>query len=196
MDTHKNARLIPKGREEMVRAVANRGMSKAAAARQFNTTPKTVGNLKRGPHDPSCGPMLFLVSVAQEDRHRIAALWRRSGRRRAGLWSDRSGSDVGGRRIIPGASPCRQLFAQLARAPGLVHSRVPGRPLQGEEFHRHRGVPRRRPGGSLVLCARRIYWLGDQRSRHHRYCAFGAMARQQPLARQTTGGLGRTAGDC
>src|ERR1700758_2503662 len=43
MDTHKNARLTPKGREEMVRAVVDRGMTKAAAARQFNTTQKTVG---------------------------------------------------------------------------------------------------------------------------------------------------------
>ena len=43
MDSHKNARLTPKGREEMVRAVVDRGMSNAAAARQFNTTPKTVG---------------------------------------------------------------------------------------------------------------------------------------------------------
>src|SRR5215813_12227940 len=43
MDTHKNARLTPKGREEMVRAVVDGGMSKAAAARKFNTTPNTVG---------------------------------------------------------------------------------------------------------------------------------------------------------
>lgn len=43
MDTHKNARLTPKGREAMVRAVVDSGLSKAAAARQFNTTPKTVG---------------------------------------------------------------------------------------------------------------------------------------------------------
>ena len=43
MDTHKNARLTPKGREEMVRAVVDYGLTKAAAARQFNTTPKTVG---------------------------------------------------------------------------------------------------------------------------------------------------------
>lgn len=43
MDTHKNARLTPKGREEMVRAVVDRGMSKVAATRQFNTTTKTVG---------------------------------------------------------------------------------------------------------------------------------------------------------
>jgi transposase InsO family protein len=43
MDMHKNARLTPKGREEMVRAVVDYGLTKAAAARQFNTTPKTVG---------------------------------------------------------------------------------------------------------------------------------------------------------
>jgi len=43
MDTHQNARLTPKGREEMVRAVVDGGMTKAAAARQFNTTPTTVG---------------------------------------------------------------------------------------------------------------------------------------------------------
>jgi transposase InsO family protein len=42
MDTHKNACLTPKGREMMVRAVVDCGLSKAAAARQFNTTPKTV----------------------------------------------------------------------------------------------------------------------------------------------------------
>jgi transposase InsO family protein len=42
MDTHKNARLTPKGREDMVRAVVDGGLSKAIAARRFNTTPKTV----------------------------------------------------------------------------------------------------------------------------------------------------------
>jgi transposase InsO family protein len=43
MDTHKNARLTPKGREEMVGVVVDGGLTKAAAARRFNTTPKTVG---------------------------------------------------------------------------------------------------------------------------------------------------------
>src|SRR5215470_3255906 len=43
MDTHKNAPLTPKGREAMVRSVVEGGLSKAAAARRFNTTPKTVG---------------------------------------------------------------------------------------------------------------------------------------------------------
>jgi transposase InsO family protein len=43
MDTHKNARLTAKGREQMVRAVVHGGLTKAAAARKFNTTPKTVG---------------------------------------------------------------------------------------------------------------------------------------------------------
>jgi len=42
MDTHKNARLTPKGREEMVRAVVDGGLSKAEAARRYNTTLKTV----------------------------------------------------------------------------------------------------------------------------------------------------------
>jgi len=42
MDTHKNARLTPKGREAMVRAVVDGGLSKAEAARRYNTTPKTV----------------------------------------------------------------------------------------------------------------------------------------------------------
>ena len=42
MDTHKNAPLTPKGREMMVRAVVDEGLSKAAAAHQFHTTPKTV----------------------------------------------------------------------------------------------------------------------------------------------------------
>ncbi len=42
MDTRKNAPLTAKGREMMVRAVVDFGLSKAAAAPQFNTTPKTV----------------------------------------------------------------------------------------------------------------------------------------------------------
>ena len=42
MNIHNNARLTPKGREDMVRAVVDHGLSKAAAACQFNTTSKTV----------------------------------------------------------------------------------------------------------------------------------------------------------
>ena len=42
MDTHKNALLTPRGREAMARSVIEGGLSKAAAAHQFNTTPKTV----------------------------------------------------------------------------------------------------------------------------------------------------------
>jgi transposase InsO family protein len=42
MNSHNNARLTPKGREDMVRAVVECGLSKAEAARRFNTTPKTV----------------------------------------------------------------------------------------------------------------------------------------------------------
>src|SRR5260370_42180363 len=42
MDTHNNAPLTPKGREAMVRSVIEGGLTKAAAAGQFNTTAKTV----------------------------------------------------------------------------------------------------------------------------------------------------------
>src|SRR6202042_2763859 len=42
MDTHKNASLTPRGREAMARSVVEGGLSKAPAAHQFNTTPKTV----------------------------------------------------------------------------------------------------------------------------------------------------------
>jgi transposase InsO family protein len=42
MDSHKNARLTPKGREEMVRAVVDNGLTQAAAAHRFNTSSKTV----------------------------------------------------------------------------------------------------------------------------------------------------------
>src|ERR1700730_13746589 len=42
MDTHKNASLTPRGREAMARGVIEGGLSKAVAARGFNTTPKTV----------------------------------------------------------------------------------------------------------------------------------------------------------
>ena len=42
MDVHKNARLTPRGREEMVRAVVEQGLTPAQAARRFMTTAKTV----------------------------------------------------------------------------------------------------------------------------------------------------------
>jgi transposase InsO family protein len=42
MDTHMNSPLTPEGREMMVRSVMDCGLTKAAAARKFNTTPKTV----------------------------------------------------------------------------------------------------------------------------------------------------------
>src|SRR5436190_9277849 len=65
MDTHKNAPLTPKGRELMVRVVVDEGLTKAAAARQFHTSPKTVGKwVKRfneegveGLHDRSSRPL-------------------------------------------------------------------------------------------------------------------------------------------
>ena len=47
MDVHNNARLTPRGREAMVRAVVDSGLTKAAAGRRFNTTAKTVAKWVR-----------------------------------------------------------------------------------------------------------------------------------------------------
>jgi transposase-like protein len=48
MNTHQNARLTPKGREAMVRAVVDDGLTKAGTARRFNTSAKTAAKwLKR-----------------------------------------------------------------------------------------------------------------------------------------------------
>lgn len=65
MNTHKNAPLTPKGREAMVRSVLEGGLSKADAAYQFNTTPKTVAKWVdrfraagvEGLHDRSSRPL-------------------------------------------------------------------------------------------------------------------------------------------
>ncbi len=43
MNSHKNALLTAKGREPMVRAVLDTGLSLAAVGRLYRTTPKTVG---------------------------------------------------------------------------------------------------------------------------------------------------------
>jgi transposase len=79
MDTHKNARLTPKGREAMVRAVVDDGLSKASAARRFNTTAKTVAEwVERfralgveGLHDHSSKP---LSSPSQTPQATCAAI--------------------------------------------------------------------------------------------------------------------------
>src|SRR2546423_15430314 len=42
MNVHNNARLTPKGREDMARTVLEGKLTNAAAARNFNTTPKTA----------------------------------------------------------------------------------------------------------------------------------------------------------
>ncbi len=84
MDTHKNALLTPKGREMMVRAVVDCGLSKAAAARQFNITPKTVAKwVSRfraegvdGLHDRSSRPLSSPSQTAPATAAAIEALRR------------------------------------------------------------------------------------------------------------------------
>ena len=94
MDTHKNARLTPRGREEMVRAVVDSGLSRTAAARRYNTTSKTVAkwvqrfraqgvdglcDRSSRPHSlPSQTPPATCAAVEALRRQRrgaVAALW-------------------------------------------------------------------------------------------------------------------------
>ena len=89
METHENAPLTPRGREMMVRAVMDEGLSKAAAARRFNTTPKTVakrverfeGESVEGLRDRSSRPHSSPSQTAPAPCARGEALRRR---RRAG----------------------------------------------------------------------------------------------------------------
>jgi transposase InsO family protein len=84
MDTHKNAPLTPKGREMMVRAVVDCRLSKAAAARQFNITPKTVAKWVTrfraegvdGLHDRSSRPLSSPSQTAPATAAAIEALRR------------------------------------------------------------------------------------------------------------------------
>jgi transposase InsO family protein len=84
MDTHKNAPLTPKGREMMVRAVVDCRLSKAAAAGQFNITPKTVAKwVKRfraegvdGLRDRSSRPLSLPSQTAPATAAAIEALRR------------------------------------------------------------------------------------------------------------------------
>jgi transposase InsO family protein len=84
MDTHKNAPLTPKGREAMVRCVIDGGLGQAAAARQFNTTPKTVAKwVDRfradgvdGLRDRSSRPLSLPSQTAPATRAAVEALRR------------------------------------------------------------------------------------------------------------------------
>src|SRR6478672_8225366 len=68
MDTHQNASLTPKGREAMARSVIEGGLSKVAAARQFNTTPKTVA--KWVGRCRLAGPFIEAALIAKPDSAR------------------------------------------------------------------------------------------------------------------------------
>ena len=73
MDTHKNASLTPKGREAMVRRVIEDGLSKASAARRFNTTPKTVAKwVERFRAEGDAGDPLSRASGGIEREHQMA----------------------------------------------------------------------------------------------------------------------------
>ena len=79
MDVHENARLTPRGREGMVRAVVDYGATSAEAARRFNISAKTVakwvrrlrGDCEKGIH--AIRSRLALCLIAPLMSSRIAA---------------------------------------------------------------------------------------------------------------------------
>jgi transposase len=101
MDIHQNARLTPRGREAMVRAVVDHGATHAEAAWRFNTSAKTVAKWGRrfradgvaGLHDRSSRPLSSpsqtalatcdAVEALRRQRHTQAAIAAETGLSRA-----------------------------------------------------------------------------------------------------------------
>lgn len=85
MNVHQNARLTPRGREDMARAVVDGGLSQAEAARRFNTTAKTAGKWVRrfraegvdGLRDRSSRPLSSPSQTALATCDAVEALRRR-----------------------------------------------------------------------------------------------------------------------
>ncbi len=76
MDVHENARLTPRGREGMVRAVVDYGATSAEAARRFNISAKTVakwvrrlrGDCEKGIHAIRSRLALCLIAPLMSSR--------------------------------------------------------------------------------------------------------------------------------
>ena len=79
MHTHKNSLLTPKGREQLVHAVLTEGMTKAATARRFKITTKTVAKWisryhregKEGLRDRSSRPKSLTTPDASSVRDKL-----------------------------------------------------------------------------------------------------------------------------
>jgi len=126
MNMHKNARLTPKGREAMVRSVVEGGLSRADAAYQFNTTPKTVAKwVKRfraegveGLRDRSSRPLSSPSQTLPATCAAIEALRRqRCGKSKEGAAiKARTNRDASNQRR-EGENNAAQLLAETAESP-------------------------------------------------------------------------------
>ena len=116
MDTHKNAPLTPKGREMMVRAVVDGGLSKAAAARRFNTTrrPSRSGSSGSRPRGWT------VCATARRGRCHRQAKRRQPSARRSRLCA--------GSAIPASRSPPRSAFRRRPSAAGAANLGHPGIP--------------------------------------------------------------------
>ena len=107
MDVHNNARLTPRGREAMVRAVVDQGLTKAEAARRFNTSAKTVTKWVQrfrtegasGLHDRSSRPLSSPSQTALATCDAVEAL-RRQRRTQAAIAAETNLSHTTVSRIL------------------------------------------------------------------------------------------------
>ena len=120
MDTHQNGSLTPKGREAMVRSVIEDGLSKASAARRFNTTPKTPNG--SGVSAPRAWPACRTVHRSRAHRQ---ARQRPPSARRSRLCED---SAIPARRSPPRSAFRRQLSAASLNAGASTACRRSSRP--------------------------------------------------------------------
>ncbi len=177
MDMHENASLTPKGREAMARSVIEGGLSKAAAARRFQTTPKTVdkwvegfrmeglaGLRDRSSRPPSSPSQATPAVCAAVEALRKAAPHRRADWRR--------GRRFGGHCQPHPQTPRPQspVDARGGRASPSLRTGHPGRDhpyrhqkagqVQSDRPSRHRPSdrPKQHPRGRLGICA-----SGDRR---------------------------------
>ncbi len=94
---------------------------------------------------------------------------------------------IGRHRGVPGVAPGGQLRHRPANPRGTVHRRPAGGPLQGQELHRHGGLPLGRSGGRVVLHGDRRAGTRDGRGLGGGGAAVGGVAREQPVARAGAG---------
>ena len=171
MDVHKNASVTPRSREAMARSVIEGGSSKAAAARAFHATPKTVAKWVArfraegvaGLQDRSSRPRSSPSQTGPAACERVEALRRRR------YTGEQIAAEVGvsaatvsrilkrlGLNRLAALEPAEPIAAMNARARrDRPHRHQEARQVQSDRSpdHRRPDRPEQVPPGRLGICA-------------------------------------------